>query len=229
MQVRKSKFYALPPRAGVKTHSTKDINGGHGLPWLIGKKFMFRVISIVGISFAVVMAIVAFLGSRKGKVSSVIDKDHWLIWIVKKLTLLVGVLSGLVLILTGFGPRLVCGVQIYGYLLMLHATAAPVFMMCVAAAILLWADSAKMSRPCQCLVEKLKGTELEGTATGVCYAKRVGFWVIAILMIPVILSIILSMVPLFGTHMQEVLFEIHRWCALLLAMTIIVEVGLARK
>jgi cytochrome b561 len=54
------------------------------------------------------------------------------------------------------------------------------------------------------------------------YLQKICFWLIIILAIPLILSIVLSMFPLFGTKGQEFLLDTHRYCALLLALVAIV-------
>ena len=59
------------------------------------------------------------------------------------------------------------------------------------------------------------------TDTGI--GAKVGFWLLAVLSLPVTLTMVLSMLPLFGTHGQEMLFLLHRWSALFFALTAIVE------
>ena len=176
---------------------------------------MFRMCSIVGFAAAILIAIVFRFTKTKGACFSAAGKDNWFVGIIKALVVVFGMLSAAALIVTGFAGRLISDELINGYTLMLHASAAPVFMSCVAAASVLWADSAKLS--------------ITGQASEVCVRKRIGFWAILALSVPVFLSIIFSMLPIFGTHMQEVLFEIHRWCALGLAMLIIFEIACTSK
>jgi len=56
--------------------------------------------------------------------------------------------------------------------------------------------------------------------------QKTGFWLLAVLALPLILSIILSMFPLFGTHWQEILMDIHRWTALVFAIAAIIHIYL---
>lgn len=190
---------------------------------------MFRMVSLIGLGVAILAAIIAVIIKPKSSTSCSTGRDHLLVGLVKKLAIIFGVLSALVLIGTGFANRLVFDGMIEGYVLMLHATAAPVFMACVAAIAVLFAGSAGLSRADCGILSMIVGEKVQDEKIETCICKRIGFWVILILTVPVILSIILSMLPIFGTHMQEVLFEIHRWCALLLAMTIIVEVAITGK
>jgi len=88
-------------------------------------------------------------------------------------------------------------------------------MACVAAAAVLWSSEAKLS---------LADFGGPGEKPPVVLRKRIGFWIILVLTVPLILSLMLCMLHIFGTHMQEVLADVHRWVALLLAMVIIFEI-----
>ena len=147
-------------------------------------------------------------------------------WIgrLKKLILLLAMLSFLVLLLTGFGP-LVCGCRLHGWLLMVHATFAPVFIGCVALLALGWAqgmafekeEAAVFSAGC-CFRKPIDGCWLTDSGIG----QKCCFWALIFLALPVTLSMIVSMFPLLGTHGQELLFHLHRWSALALACVAIV-------
>jgi hypothetical protein len=52
------------------------------------------------------------------------------------------------------------------------------------------------------------------------------FWLIVLLALPVILSIILSMLGIAGTHGQELLMQLHRYCSLSLAVIAIINMYL---
>ena len=179
---------------------------------------MFRLASLAGFAIAILIAVIFKFVKPKGRCFSAAGKDNRFIGFVKMLVVVFGMLSCLALIVTGFGNRLVFDEMIGGYMLMVHATAAPVFMMCVAAAAVLWAEGARLS-----MSDFNADSPVACEKSEVCARKRIGFWAVLVLSLPVFLSIILSMLPIFGTGMQDVLFEIHRWCALLLAMVIIVE------
>jgi len=59
--------------------------------------------------------------------------------------------------------------------------------------------------------------------------KKAMFWAIAGLSLPLILSIVLSMLHLFGTHWQEILLAAHRWSALLFAVAVILHTYAAAR
>ena len=137
-----------------------------------------------------------------------------------KLAFLLGLLSFCVLALTGFGP-LVFGSRLQGYLLMIHATFAPVFIACAAVIAVLGAgryafdktDAEAALHICKC------GCWLTDTGVGA----KAGFWFLLIMTLPITLTMVLSMFPLFGPAGQEFMFHAHRWCALIFALAAITE------
>ncbi len=147
-------------------------------------------------------------------------------WLVRLrvLAFWLGAFSFAILFLTGFTP-LVSGVRLQGYLLMLHATFAPVFLVCAMVVVLGGAaqycftakDGEILSKPAE-----YKGG-LGGILTDTGIAAKACFWILAIMTLPLTLSMVLSMLPLFGTDMQEFLFEAHRWSALIFAAFAIFE------
>ena len=132
---------------------------------------------------------------------------------------LIAVICGVVLTITGFYPVLIKAEHISGYLMMLHATCAPVFAACMAALAVMWASRCRFERfDCPItvrLVAWLGGKKQdEGIA---CRSYGVGqkvlFWLLIVLSLPLILSIVLSMFPLFGTHYQHLFLAMHRYVA----------------
>ena len=144
---------------------------------------------------------------------------------LRKLAFLLGLLSFCVLMLTGFGP-LLFGCRLQGYLLMIHATFAPVFIACAAFIAITGAahyvfdkkDSERVL--CQCWKpSRTDGCWLADIGVGA----KTGFWALVVMSLPVTLTMVLSMLPLLGPEGQEVLFYAHRWCALVFALAAIIE------
>lgn len=132
---------------------------------------------------------------------------------IRKLVYLLVLLCFLVLVVTGFYPALVLQKPIYGYWLVLHATFAPVFAICLAVLAVMWAENCIFTKD-DWLFLRSRGNEL---------LRKICFWLVVLLALPVILSIALSMFKIFGTQGQDFLLQLHRYGALLLALAIIVH------
>jgi cytochrome b subunit of formate dehydrogenase len=147
-----------------------------------------------------------------------------LVDILRILAYLVAVLSFVVLALTGFYPVLVLGEHISGYLVMVHATFAPVFAVCLAFLAVVWARNCRFTQGDWPWFERIvKRVTLAGSSVEKSFRKSSGlgqkitFWLVVFLALPLGLSIVLSMFPLFGTHGQELLLGAHRGIALIFA------------
>ena len=138
-----------------------------------------------------------------------------------------------VLALTGFYPVLVLGEHISGYPVMVHATFAPVFTICLAVLAVMWARNSRFTTGdwpwFQRLVQRvtlIKSTGKKAHPEGFGLGQKISFWLIIFLALPLALSIVLSMFPLFGTHWQELLLGIHRYTAVLFSLVAIVHIYL---
>jgi len=163
-----------------------------------------------------------------------IEQRSSLLGALKKLCYLVAVLCFIVLGFTGFYPLLVRGEHISGYLMMIHATFAPVFAICLAILAITWAGSYRFADgDCPVLqrllrrVTRLVIPASEGPRKCTATAQKMAFWAIVVLALPLILSIVLSMLPLFGTHWQEFAMAAHRWTAVVFAVMVLIHTYLA--
>jgi hypothetical protein len=219
--------------------------------WLMDVS-MFRMMAIAGFA-AVVAAIVLHFIVSKPKFDDVFGKDRglrildplrlviffitllfveqkWsLLGALRKLIFLLAILCFLILVVTGFVPRVVFGTVISGWWLMIHATAAPVFAACIAMLAVLWADRNRLDKNYWPLLNRI----LNRTPKSVTVPEkhelmlRICFWVVLTMSLPVILTAVVSMFPIFGTHGQEVLLQIHRYSTLLLSLFAIIYLYLA--
>jgi len=153
--------------------------------------------------------------------------------VLRKLVYLLALLCFVVLALTGFYPTLVLGEHISGYLVMIHATFAPIFAICLAVLAVMWARDSRLAGSdwpwFQRFVQRvtlIKSTGEETPAEGPGLGQKISFWLIIFLALPLALSIVLSMFPIAGTHWQELLLGIHRYTALVFAIAVIVHVYL---
>jgi len=208
---------------------------------------MFRTISTI--SFVVVLAAMAlhfvlrkpkcdilFGGERKCRLLDLlrlavfaftllfVEQKLTLLGVLRKLVFLLALLCLVVLVITGFVPRIFLGEQISGYWLMLHATAAPVFAACMAALAVMWADACRLNKNYWPWLNIIIRRTPQSVASPREYelAGRLAFWLLVVLALPVVLSAVLSMFPLFGTAWQEFLLQLHRYCTLTFALVAII-------
>jgi cytochrome b subunit of formate dehydrogenase len=152
-----------------------------------------------------------------------------LIGVLRKLVYLLVLLCFVVLFVTGFYSKLIYGTTISGYWLMLHATFAPIFAICVAILAVMWAYNCRLNKkywpwfPRYLMLDTRCSTSIEYPVSSIGLAQKLCFWLIIILAIPLILSIILSMFRFFGTHWQELLADIHRYIAIVFALAVVVH------
>jgi cytochrome b subunit of formate dehydrogenase len=153
---------------------------------------------------------------------------------LKKLCYLLAVVCFVVLAFTGFWPVLVRGEHISGYLMMIHATFAPIFAFCLAILAITWASGHRfIAGDCPCVqrllrrVTRLHLAEPEGPCKCSNTIQKMMFWAIVALALPLILSIVLSMYPLFGTYYQELALAIHRWTSVAFFVVVILHTYLA--
>ena len=153
--------------------------------------------------------------------------------VLRKLVYLLALLCLLVLALTGFYPTLVLGEHISGYLVMVHATFAPVFAICLAVLAVMWASNSRFTGSdwpwFQRVVKRvtlIKSTGEEADTESPSLGQKISFWLIIFLALPLALSIVLSMYPIFGTHWQELLLGIHRYTAVLFFIAAMVHIYL---
>ncbi len=125
---------------------------------------------------------------------------------------------------TGFWAAIVCGGKMTGYLLMIHVTFGGVFAASLVAAVVIWAEDHRFAAGDGKWIRRLGGywTGCEGLPAGRFDAgQKALFWVAAALGVVVVVTPSLCMLKLFGTCGQEMLYEIHRYCALALTIVVI--------
>ena len=125
--------------------------------------------------------------------------------------------------LTGFIPVVFLGEHMSGVLLVLHVTVAPLFALALAGLAMLWAHRMRFVKSDGRSSEQL--IRRKALQKGAMYQLlvKLGFWIALICSIPLILSIILELYPLFGTDGLKCLTSIHGYSALVLLVIIIVQ------
>jgi hypothetical protein len=151
-------------------------------------------------------------------------KDHSLLTWLIRLAILAAMGSFAGLFLTGFVP-LFMGLRLSGYLLIAHVTFAPVFIISLTFLLLVRAQMHAFVRANAEWVMDLLGLPLDaplapedrGLVTKGC------FWMVAVLSLPLVLTSVMSMFPVFGTYGQEMLFQLHRATALVFTLFVVVH------
>ncbi len=156
-----------------------------------------------------------------------------LLGVFKKLVYLIALLCFCVLAVNGFYAALVLGRSISGYWIMLQTTAGGVFAVCVAILAVMWARRHRFNESdwpgLQHILERITLAKSAGekplNRSG-RLGQKITFWLLVVLALPLILSMVSSMFPLFGTDGQKLLLELHRYSALLFALAAIVHIYL---
>jgi len=177
---------------------------------------MFRIMAIIGIGGALVIAATGYFMLK----SQAAGAAHIFACLkncrVKATLYIITLLSIVVLAFTGFWAAIITGEPSTGYLLMLHCTAAIGFCLTLPLALIVSAEKYRFTP-----------SDLSPGQRSVGVSKMC-FWIFTVAAIPVILSMILSMFPLFGPVGQEFLYQIHRFCALLLVMAGLIFLGFSQ-
>ena len=145
---------------------------------------------------------------------------------LRRLACLLAAGSLVMLFVTGFAGRLLFGEQIGGYTLMLHVGLAPVFVICAGVVGVAWGHQCRLNgddRQGLADLLRLKKTDPADTAD---LGWKLTFWLAMFLVVPVSLSMVLGMYPLFGTHGQELLMGLHQYTSLALTLVVMSHVHL---
>ena len=165
---------------------------------------MFRLYVIIGIAgMLVFMALVRFIQK------SAMNKPG--MSLIEKLLFLANILAVLILAASGFAATVCLQKPMEGYLLLLHVALGEALIVFLAASAFVWAESARLVAD----DAPFEGCVIRQSWSGL---KKLFFWAVLGLGTIAALTIMFSMVPLFGTECLEVLYEAHRICSLLLTM-----------
>ncbi len=111
----------------------------------------------------------------------------------------------LIAAITGLGTLYLFG-EVAGWPLLIHMFGAGVFLVGMAAVTVVWADRCRF-----------------GVSTGLNVGQKLVFWIALVAGLGVMLSMLLAMLPIFGTAGQHVLLEIHEYCGLSFLAVMIVH------
>ncbi len=164
---------------------------------------LFRVLSIAALAGVVGFSFLHFLAAGRrirsaGPVESQADMPR--LGLIERASYVFLALTLMALAFTGMAPNLVAGAKLSGWLLMAHVASGGAFMFFLLLTALLGAGAAA-------------GADAKFAAP-----QRCTFWATLALGMATALTMMLSMVPIFGPHGLEVLRDAHRYCGLLLVV-----------
>ncbi|MCB0283339.1 MAG: hypothetical protein H6627_08310 [Calditrichae bacterium] len=136
---------------------------------------------------------------------------------LKKSVFSLAVLMFFILVLSSMLP-VISGNAMSGLFLILHLLAAPVFVICVTVFVVLKAHDFQFSNAeLKYLLDKMNSNvSKEKVKEPESFRLKVYFWIFVLFVITAILSVLLSMYPIFGTNGQITLLDIHRYSVLVL-------------
>jgi hypothetical protein len=154
-----------------------------------------------------------------------------LLQILKVLLCLGTVLSFVALAVTGFYPAIILRQHLSGYLLMLHVTAGGVFAACLTVLVIMSAHSHRFAARDWPWLEKyvLKLQSERFIVTSWTLVRKLSFWAVVFLALPLFLSVVASMFPLFGTKGQILLADTHRYTAYVFSVAAILYACLTSR
>ena len=199
---------------------------------------MFQTISwavfvIIFLGMLMHIAVDLVGGEFKNKNNSKFGKFRWCGWRedlscfskLKRVVLIISVVCLMVMSFTAFSGRLAADKLMTGYVLMIHVGTAPVFILCLLFLIVSWGYQCRLTdTEWEEFLERLqfKTTDSKGSMLLI----KLTFWLTMLLSVPVSLSMLVSMFTFFGTHSQEVLFNIHQYTSLALLSSAVVHIYL---
>ena len=184
----------------------------------------FQLYATVGIVAAVLATAVHYILVARRRphpglgLRSVLRYSLW-----QRLVHLALLVSFLALAATGFYASIGWGGPMSGFLLMVHTIFGAVFAVSVAAMLVTWAAGHAFAPPdgqwlrlggCLSAAGDLPAGQFDA-------GDKVYFWLAAALGLATLLSMLLSMTSLFGTTGQALLYDVHRWSALVLVIATI--------
>jgi cytochrome b subunit of formate dehydrogenase len=132
----------------------------------------------------------------------------------------------LLLAVTGFVPILFVGDHLTGILLVIHVTVAPFFALSLSALGLLWAHALRFDGEEWRILHDI-GKAGIGEET-IRFASKMAFWLTLLLSLPLMLTVILELFPLFGTEGEEFLIRLHGYSALCLMLVAVTHLYCTR-
>jgi len=167
---------------------------------------MFRALTLISLPLviaAIVIHAVIIRPRRAAETTAAPCPRRW--EIAAYLLLLVGILM---LALTGLSGVILHGpASLAGWKLWLHFASAPLFIIMLLLVVIAWGERSRFDTPAD--------------ATPFSTGSRILFWLVAFCGFAALLTIVLSMAPIFSSDAQHTLYAIHRYAALFTVLAVI--------
>lgn len=148
---------------------------------------------------------------------------RWSLW--ERLVHLALTVSACGLIVTGFAPQLLWGLRTHGWWVMVHVSFGGVFLVALALMVLTWQGRARLAPgDGHWLIHRLPRVAVGADAGESDIwdpGQKMLFWLTAWTSLVVGATMVLAMTPLLGTAGIELLYEIHRYAAVVLTVLLI--------
>lgn len=190
---------------------------------------MFRDIALIGMVATVVAVLghrVIFGAVKMGDGERKRTVRRFSLW--ERFMHVVTVLGFLALAVTGFA-EVVQGEPLEGWLWVIHMAVAPLFILGLAAVLLTWAKDGRFASYDWQWVKVLGGYLRFGghpPAGRFNAGQKAYFWAAALLGLSALVSGLGCVFPVFGPLGQEILYQVHRWTALVFVLSAIVHLYL---
>ncbi len=192
---------------------------------------VFRVTTLasLGVSAAAI-ALLAGIRAVRARRTGGPDPDEtqptvrrWSLW--ERLVHLALTVSALGLIVTGFAPQLLWGLRTHGWWVMLHVSFGGVFLVALALMVLTWQQRARFAPGDARWIRLALPRVAVGADGGQCDiwdpGQKMLFWLTAWTSLVVAGTMVLAMTPLLGAAGIELLYESHRYAAVVLTVLLI--------
>ncbi len=193
----------------------------------------FRIIAGLGFLIIGVLVVVKFQGSLTSWSHIVmLLKQQWTycreaarspLKSLERLLLIALVVLFGILAFSGFLLPVLVGEHLTGTFLIIHVTVAPLFALSLASLAILWGHRLRLdSLPLNGKPAGLPPSSVLNNVKSWLWMKM-SFWSILLLSLPLLLSVILGMYPLFGTDGEQFLIGLHGYSALVLSWIVLLQ------
>ena len=183
----------------------------------------FQILSITAIAATIVCIAIHFAccgRKRRAAGPSGGAADMQRLGGLTRLAVIGTAVTGLVLAVTGLAPTVVFGERLEGYMLMCHVGCGGAFAVLLALTAALLADDCRFrSHDAKCCTGEGGGRPSGKFDAG----QKTAFWLLLALGLVAVLTMVLSMLPIFGPDGLELMRDIHRCCGLLMLLVALVH------